>query len=63
MHRDMEVIREHLTPNQVLQIRSEAKREGCKVNVMRTMSGMVEIEIIRPNPIIDITPNLQYLKH
>ena len=56
MHRDIEVIREHLTPTQVLEIRKEAKREGCKVNVTRTMSGLVEIEIIRPNKVIDVTP-------
>lgn len=61
MHRDIEVLRDHFTPNQVLDIRAEAKREGCKVNVMRTMSGMVEIEIIKPDKVIDITPNRQYL--
>lgn len=54
MHRDIEVIREHLTPTQVLEIRREAKKEGCKVNVTRAMSGMVEIEIIRPNKIIEV---------
>ena len=57
MHRDIEIIREHLTPTQVLQIRSEAKREGCKVNITRMMNGMVEIEIIRPTTrVIDVTP-------
>lgn len=61
MHRDIEIIREHLTPTQVLEIRKEAKREGCKVNVTRAMSGMVEIEIIRPSSIIDVTPRQGYL--
>jgi hypothetical protein len=56
MHRDQEIIREHLTPTQVLEIRKEAKREGCKVNITRMMSGLVEIEIIRPNRVIDVTP-------
>ena len=56
MHRDIEVIREYLTPAQVLEIRKEAKREGHKVNVTRLLSGLVEIEIIRQNQVIDITP-------
>ncbi|MGB0849118.1 MAG: hypothetical protein ACPGSM_20460 [Thiolinea sp.] len=55
MHYDIEVIREKLTPQQVLDIRKEAKREGCKVNVTRCLSGLVEIEIIRPNTIIDVS--------
>ena len=54
MHRDIEVIREHLSPAQVLEIRKEAKREGHKVNVTRLLSGLVEIEIIRQNQVIDI---------
>jgi hypothetical protein len=57
MHRDIEVIREHLTPTQVLEIRKEAKREGCKVNVTRLLSGLVEIEIIQRDKVIDITPS------
>ena len=56
MHRNIEIIREHLTPTQVLEIRREAKKEGAKVNVTRTMSGIVEIEIIHRERIIDITP-------
>lgn len=56
MHRDIEVIREKLTPQQVLEIRKEAKREGCKVNVTRLLSGLVEIEIIQSDKVIDITP-------
>lgn len=56
MHREIEIIREHLTPTQVLEIRQEAKREGAKVNITRMMNGMVEIEIIRPNRVIDVTP-------
>ena len=56
MHRDTEVIREKLTPLQVLEIRREAKQDGCKVNVTRLHSGLVEIEIIQPDRVIDITP-------
>lgn len=61
MHRDIEIIREHLTPNQVLDIRKEAKREGCKVNVTRAMSGMVEIEIIKQSSVIDVTPRQRFI--
>lgn len=59
MHRDIEVIREKLTPQQVLEIRKEAKREGCKVNVTRMLNGLVEIEIIQHVKIIDVTPQLR----
>lgn len=45
MHYSVEVIREHLSPTQVLAIRAEAKREGHKVSVTRLMNGLVEIEI------------------
>jgi len=41
----VEIIREHLSPEQVLAIRAEAKREGKKVNVTRLLNGLVEIEI------------------
>ncbi|WP_020397234.1 hypothetical protein [Thiolinea disciformis] len=49
-----EVIRENLTPAQVLEIRKEAKREGATVNVVRLHSQLVEIEITYPNRIIDV---------
>lgn len=45
MHYQVEVIREHLSPAQVLEIRAEAKREGHKVNVTRLLNGLVEVEI------------------
>ena len=61
MHYDIEVIREKLTPQQVLDIRKEAKREGCKVNVTRLLSGLVEIEIIKPDRVIDVTPSYHLL--
>lgn len=51
-----EIIRENLTPAQVLEIRKEAKREGAVVNVVRLHSQLVEIEIIYPSKIIDVTP-------
>lgn len=62
MHRDIEIIREHLTPTQVLEIRKEAKREGQKVNITRMMNGLVEIEIITPDRVINVTPNPHYLR-
>lgn len=61
MHRDIEVIREKLTPQQVLEIRKEAKREGCKVNITRLHSGLVEIEIIQRDRVINITPAYRML--
>jgi hypothetical protein len=51
-----EVIRENLTPAQVLEIRKEAKKEGASVNVVRLHSQLVEIEIIYPSRVIDVTP-------
>ena len=51
-----EVIRENLTPAQVLEIRKEAKKEGASVNVVRLHSQLVEIEIIYPIRVIDVTP-------
>lgn len=45
MHYSVEIIREHLSPDQVLAIRAEAKREGKKVNVTRLLNGLVEIEL------------------
>ena len=51
-----EIIRENLTPAQVLEIRKEARREGAVVNVVRLHSQLVEIEITYPNNFIDVTP-------
>lgn len=56
MHRDIEVIREKLTPDQVLKIRAQAVSAGCRVNVTRMLSGLVEIEIIHQSKVIDVTP-------
>lgn len=56
MHRDIEVIREKLTPDQVLKIREQAVSAGHRVNVTRMLSGLVEIEIIHTDRIIDVTP-------
>lgn len=61
MHYDIEVIREHLTPAQVMAIRKEEKAKGNKVNITRQLSGMVEIEIITPNKLVDITPSYHRL--
>lgn len=50
-----EVIRENLTPTEVMAIRQQERRAGRLVNITRLHSGLVEIEIIHPNKIIDIT--------
>lgn len=50
MHRNIEIIRERLTTQEALKIRTDAKREGAiKVNITRTLCGLVEIEIIYPD--------------
>ena len=47
MHYQIETLKDHYTPAQVLAIRNEAKREGKEVSVNRLPSGLVEIEIKR----------------
>ncbi len=47
MHYQIETLKDHYTPAQVLEIRREAKREGKQVSVNRLRNGMVEIEIKR----------------
>lgn len=51
-----EVIRENLTPAEVMAIRQQERRAGRLVNVTRLHHQLVEIEIIHPNTVIDITP-------
>ncbi|WP_020396611.1 hypothetical protein [Thiolinea disciformis] len=58
MNQHIEVIRENLTPAQVLAIREQAKKDGCQVNINRLHSQLVEIQIIHPNIIIDVNPNM-----
>jgi hypothetical protein len=55
---NIEVIRENLTPEQVLEIRKEANRAGCTVNINRLHAQLVEIQIIHPNKTIDVNPRL-----
>ena len=55
MNNNVEIISENLTPTQVLEIRLEAKREGCTVNVQRWSASLVEIRITRPDRVIDIS--------
>lgn len=62
MHYEIEVIREYLSPAQVLEIRKEAKKEGKNVNITRLLNGLVEIEIKETNIIIDVTPTHHYLR-
>lgn len=55
-----EVIRENLSPTEVLAIRQAELDKGHLVNVNRLHSQLVEIEIIHPNRVIDVTPNQRY---
>ena len=48
-----EVITENLSPAQVLEIRKQAKAQGCKVNVTRLSPRLVEIEIIHQGRVIN----------
>lgn len=50
------IIRENLTTEQVMQLRSEEIKRGNQVNIRRIHSQLVEIEIIPDAEIIDITP-------
>ncbi|MEE9352165.1 MAG: hypothetical protein V3U78_07890 [Thiotrichaceae bacterium] len=50
------IIREDLTTEQVMKLRSEEIRKGNQVNIRRIHSSLVEIEIIQGADIIDITP-------
>lgn len=50
------IIREDLTTEQVMQLRSEEIQKGNQVNIRRIHSRLVEIEIIPGANIIDITP-------
>ncbi len=50
------IIREDLTTEQVMQLRSEEIKKGNQVNIRRIHSRLVEIEIIPGAAIIDITP-------
>lgn len=52
----IEVIREKLTPAEVMAIRQQERRAGRLVNVTRLHNDLVEIEIIHPDRVIDITP-------
>ena len=55
MDHNIEVISENLTTAQVLEIRRQAKMEGCAVNVHRWSASLVEIRITKPHPVIDIS--------
>ncbi|HPY41670.1 MAG TPA: hypothetical protein PLM98_14195 [Thiolinea sp.] len=55
---NIEIIRENLTPSQVLEIRKEANKAGCTVNINRLHTQLVEIQIIHPNKAIDVNPRL-----
>jgi len=51
-----EVIRENLSPAEVLAIREAERARGRLVNVNRLDADLVEIEIIHPDTAIDVTP-------
>ncbi|MEZ5449716.1 MAG: hypothetical protein R3E89_12285 [Thiolinea sp.] len=52
-----DVIRENLTPQQVLALISRERAQGHRVNVNRLHDQLVEIEIIYPNRVIEVNPN------
>ena len=56
-----EIIRENLNPSEVMAIRMQERKAGRLVNVTRLHDQLVEIEIIHPDKIIDITPKGHYL--
>ncbi len=56
-----EIIRENLNPSEVMAIRMQERKAGRLVNVTRLHDQLVEIEIIHPDKIIDITPGQNYL--
>ncbi len=56
-----EILRENLTPDQVLAIRNQAISQGKRVNVMRLHSRLVQIEIITPDRAIEVTPHKRAL--
>lgn len=56
-----EIIRENLNPSEVMAIRMQERKAGRLVNVTRLHDKLVEIEIIHPDKIIDITPAGRYL--
>ena len=62
MQQIIEIIRENLSPSQVLSIRQAELAKGHLVNIRRLHNELVEIEIIHPNRIIDITPQPERYK-
>ncbi len=54
MTHHIEIIRENLSPQQVMLIRAEEKAKGNSVNIRRIHPALVEIEII-PSYVVDIT--------
>ncbi len=57
----VEIIRENLNPSEVMAIRMQERKAGRLVNVTRLHDKLVEIEIIHPNKVIDVTPRGRYL--
>ena len=57
----IETIRENLSTEQVLAIRDRAISQGKRVNVMRLHSRLVQIEIITPDRVLDVTPHNRVL--
>lgn len=55
-----EIIRENLSPSEVLAIRQAELAKGHLVNINRIHNQLVEIEIIHPNRVIDVTPRERY---
>ena len=57
MDSSVRIIRENLTTEQVMKLRSEEIKKGNQVNIRRIHSKLVEVEIIEGVGIIDVTPS------
>ncbi len=57
----VEIIRENLNPSEVMAIRMQERKAGRLVNVTRLHDKLVEIEIVHPDKVIDVTPRGHYL--
>lgn len=55
-NRQREIIRENLTPEQVLHLIQQEREQGRRVKVTRLHSQLVEIEIIHPERILEVNP-------
>ena len=53
---NIETLRLNITDREALEIRREAIKNGCRVNINRACDNLIVIEIIHPDRVIDVTP-------